>query len=148
MPRLTYQTSVASLAQFIALMLLGVPFTLINIISTCHSDSSNCVSNMISSLILYMLFAAWFAVIVILGVAAQKKRSRLFAFFLVGFELVTLIGCLIDFPHDSSIFDRFTVLVCAALSVWVIYIASRLFLAGNKRVVKKSSPIGRARKSR
>jgi len=95
-----------------------------------------------------MLFAAWFAVIVILGVAAQKKRSRLFAFFLVGFELVTLIGCLIDFPHDSSIFDRFTVLVCAALSVWVIYIASRLFLAGNKRVVKKSSPIGRARKSR
>ncbi|MEI9913800.1 MAG: hypothetical protein WDN66_02235 [Candidatus Saccharibacteria bacterium] len=86
--------------------------------------------------------------IVLLGVAAQKKRSRMFAFLLIGFELVTLVGCLIDFPHDTSIFDRFTVLVCAALSVWVIYIASRLFLAGNKRVVKKSGPIRRVRKSR
>lgn len=148
MPKFTHQTAVISMAQFITIMLLGVPNTLVNIISTCHSDSSNCVSNMIVSIIFYILTAGWFGIIMILGYTAQKKRSRQFAVILIGFEVITLgVALYIDFPHDTNWLAKTTSLIDGLLSVWVIYLAFRLFIAGNKRIVRKQNSISRSRKA-
>lgn len=148
MPRLTYQTAVVSLIQFISIMILGVPDTVINIVSTCHNDSSNCVSNMIVSLIFYLLTAGWFLIIVLLGWAAQKKRSRQFAVILIGFEFITLVVAgYIDFPHDTNVLAKGTSLLDALLSLWVMYLAFRVFLSGGKRIVKRQNVITRARKA-
>src|SRR5665213_3512971 len=137
MPRLTQQTAVISMVQFITIMILGVPNTLVNIIATCHSDSSNCVSNMIVTIIFYLMTAGWFGIIMILGYTAQKKRSRQFAIILIGFELITLVvAWYIDFPHDTNWLAKATSLIDGLLSVWVIYLAMRLVIAGNKRIVK------------
>lgn len=149
MPRLTYQTAVVSLVQFISIMILGIPDTIINIVSNCRSDSSDCVSNMIVSLIFYLLTAGWFIIIVVLGYAAQKKRSRQFAVILMGFEFITLVVAgYIDFPHDPNILSKVTSMIDALLSLYVMYLAFRLFISGGKRIVKKQNVITRARKAR
>ena len=147
MSKLTYQTAVVSLVQFISIMILGVPNTVINIVSTCHSDSSNCVSNMIVSLILYLLTAGWFGIIMIVAYAAQHRRSRQLAVILIGLEFITLVvAAYIDFPHDPNILSKATSLLDAALSIWIIYLAFRLFLSGGRRMVKKRSVISRTRR--
>lgn len=149
MPRLTYQTAAASLIQFITIMILGVPDTIINIISNCRSSNPNCASNMIVSIIFYLMTAVWFGLIMLIGYAAQKKRSRQLAVILGGFEFITLVVAgYIDFPNVSNILAKITSLIDVALSLSVIYLALRLFLAGDRRVVKKPGVIARARKSR
>ncbi|HEY1644913.1 MAG TPA: hypothetical protein VGF75_00830 [Candidatus Saccharimonadales bacterium] len=149
MPRLTYQTAAVSLAQFIVINILGVPNTIINIISTCHNDNSNCVSNMIVSLVFYIMTAVWFLIVVLVAYASQKKRSRQFAVILGGLEFITLIvSGYIDFPHDSNVLSKLTSLIDALLSVWIIYLALRLFISGNRRMVKKPNVVARARKAR
>lgn len=147
MPKLTYQTAVASLVQFIVIMILGIPDNVINIVSTCHSDGSNCVSNMIATIIFYILTGAWFGIILLVAYAAQHRRSRQFAVILIGFEFITLVVAgYIDFRHDSNWLSKGTSLLDALLSLWVIYLAIRLFLTGNKRMVSKGNPIARARR--
>ncbi len=150
MPRLSlsYQTASISLFQFITILLLGIPDTIISIVSTCHSDSSNCVSNMAVSLIFYLLTAGWFAIIMVLGHMAQVKRSRQFAVLLMGFEAITfIVAGYIDFPHDSNILSKLTSALDALLSLVVIYLAIRLFLSGGRRIVRKQNPLSRNRKS-
>ncbi|MHB1864919.1 MAG: hypothetical protein ACYCPS_02000 [Candidatus Saccharimonadales bacterium] len=103
---------------------------------------------MIVSLIFYLLTAGWFGIILILGYAAQKRRSRQFAVMLMGFEFVTLIVAgYFDFPHDTNSLSKVTSLIDALLSVWVMYLAFRVFISGGKRIVKKQNVIARARRS-
>ena len=149
MPKFTHQTAVISMVQFLTIMFLGIPNTLVNIIATCHSDSSNCVSNMIVTIIFYILTAGWFGIIMILGYTAQRKRSRQFAVILIGLEFITLVVAVyIDFPHDTNWLAKSTSLIDGLLSVWVMYLAFRLFIAGNKRIVRKKSVISRSRGAR
>lgn len=149
MPKFTHQTAVISMAQFITIMLLGVPNTLVNIIATCHSNSSNCVSNMIVSIIFYILTAGWFGIIMIIGYTAQRKRSRQFAVILIGLEFITLVvAWYIDFPHDTNWLAKGTSLIDGLLSIWVMYLAFRLFIAGNRRIVHKKNIISRSRGAR
>jgi hypothetical protein len=103
---------------------------------------------MVVSLIFYLLTAAWFAVIMVLGHMAQIKRSRQFAVMLMGFEAITfIVAGYIDFPHDSNVLSKLTSALDAFLSLVVIYLAIRLFLSGGKRIVRKQNPLNRNRKS-
>jgi O-antigen/teichoic acid export membrane protein len=134
-----YQTATATFIQFITLTILGFPNAIVSIVSTCHSDSSNCVSNSIVSLVFFLLTAAWFAFILFVGYTAQKRRSRRLAFILVGCETVNLfVAGIINFPRETNYLSKSTSLVDALLSILVLYLATRLFFAGNKRVVKKT----------
>ena len=148
MPRLSHQTAVASLIQFLTLMFLGVPNTIVNIVSTCHNDSTSCVSNMIVSLILYILTAGWFGLILLFGYLAQRKRSRQIAVILIGFEFITLVVAgYINFPHDPNILAKATSLIDVLLSIWVIYLASRLIMSGGRRIVARPNPLSRSKRS-
>lgn len=147
MPRLSYQTAVATLIQLITITILGVPDTIMNILASCHNSNPNCASNMIVSIIFYLMTTVWFVIILIVGYAAQKKRSRQLAVVLGGLEFVTLgVAGYLDFPNAANTISKMTSLIDVFLSIWVIYLALRLFLAGGRRVVRKPSIVKRARR--
>ena len=136
--KISYQTGLASLIQFIIVSVLGVPYALISIISTCSSDHTNCISNLVVSLIYFILTVIWFGIIAGLGFYAQEKRKRFPVLILIGCEFINLgIFGFIDFPGSLNIIDKIISLVTSLVSVWVIYIAIRLFLSGGGRVVKR-----------
>jgi predicted permease len=135
---LTNQTAAASLLQFFTMVILGVPNTIVNIVTTCNSSQNSCVSNTIVTLIFYLLTAGWFGIIMLVGFIAQRKRSRQFAVLLGGLEFITLgVAGYIDYPHDTNVLAKATSLIDAVLSIVVIYLALRLFYSGGRRIVKK-----------
>ncbi len=138
--KLRYQTGVASLIQFIILSILGVPHALISIISTCQSDHSNCISNLIVSLIFFILTIIWFGFIWFLGFFAQEKRNIKLIIILIGCEFSNIVVAMyINFPGDPNILDKGISAIDTILSLWVIFLAYRLFRAKGGRVVKKHS---------
>ncbi len=147
MPKLSHQTAVVSLIQFVTIASLAIPNTIISIISSCHSDSTGCVSNMVASIIFYILTAVWFGLIMIIGFLAQKRRSRQFAVILICFEFFTLgVAGYIDFPHDPNFLSKATSLLDVILSLWVIYVSIRLIMSGTNRIVSKEKKIVKNKK--
>lgn len=136
--KIRYQTGFASLIQFIIISILGVPHALVSIISTCSSDHTNCVSNMIVSLIFFILTVMWFGFIAALGFFAQDKRNAKLAFILIGCEAANaVVAGYINFPGGTNILDKSISLIDTALSIWVIILAFKLMRAKGGRVVKK-----------
>jgi hypothetical protein len=136
--KLTYQTSIATMIQFIILTILGVPSAIVSIVSTCRADSGNCVSNSIVSVVFFLLTALWFGFIFFLGYNAEHRRSRRFAVLLIGCEFLTLMADgYINLPRDSNYLTKGISLLDCVLCIWIIYLAIHLVLAGNKRIVKK-----------
>lgn len=135
--RFKYQTSYATFLQFVVVVLLSLLNDLINIISTCHSKSDQCISNTIPSVILFILTAGWFAIIMLMGYYVQLKRDRKLTVVLIGAELVILaVAAYINFPHEKGLTNKFTSLVDAGFAIWVIYLSINIFLANKKRIVK------------
>jgi len=138
--KLTYQTAVACLIQFLAMTILGVPNTIVSIVTTCHSDGSNCVSNSIVTLLFFLLTAFWFGIILGLGYYAQHKRSPKLAWLLIGCEFMTLgVAGYINFPRDTNLLEKATSLIDAILSIWIMYLAFHIVRSGGGRVVKSSA---------
>ena len=143
-----YQTGFASLVQFIIISILGVPHALVSIISTCSSDHSTCVSNMIVSLIFFILTVMWFGFIATLGFFAQDKRNTKLAFILVGCEAANaLVAGYFNFPGDTNILDKSISLIDTILSIWVILLAIQLMRARGGRVVRKHHIINNIKKN-
>ncbi len=134
--KLRYQTASFTLAQFIIMMVLAVPNTLVSVISTCTKSSSDCVSNGLVSLMLFILTALWFGMILIFGYFAQKQRDRKYAIILMGLEFINLVTAgYINFPRDPNILAKFTSLTDSIISIIVIYLAFNILRAGNTRLV-------------
>lgn len=143
--KLTYQTGVAALIQFITLTLLGIPNTIVSIISTCHGDGTDCVSNSIVSLIFFLLTAVWFGIVWMVAYLAQERRSKRLAWLLIVAELGTLlVAAHFNLPHDTNFLTKATSILDILLSLWIIVLAFRLSRAKGGRIVSS----GRARKRR
>ncbi len=131
--------AIGTLVQFITISILGVPHAFISIISTCQSDHSNCISNMVVSLIFFILTVIWFGFIAIIGFSTQEKRSWKIALFLIGCEFANIgVALTINLPGETNIFDKFISIVDAILSILVIYLASKVIFAKGGRIVKKN----------
>ncbi|HEY5152349.1 MAG TPA: hypothetical protein VII55_00070 [Candidatus Saccharimonadales bacterium] len=141
--KLTYQTGVATLIQFITLSFLGIANGANSVVTTCRHDSTNCISNLIVSLIFFILTAAWFGIVWILGYTAQERRSRRLAQLLMCAEALIALIALFNAKHHIDALSLFTSLVDLILAVWIISLAFRLIRAGNTRVVAKQ---GRGRR--
>lgn len=141
--KLTYQTSVATLIQFITLSLLSLANSLNSIVTTCVKDSSHCVENMIPSIILFILTAIWFGFIWILGYMAQDRRSRRLAQVLIAAELLIAMVAFFSIKHHSDILSMVTSLIDFVLAIWIITLAFRLMRAGGGRVVTRQRPRSR-----
>jgi preprotein translocase subunit SecG len=141
---LRYETGIAGLIQFISLTLLGIPNALVSIIPTCSNDHTDCVSNLIVSLIFLLLTAAWFGFVWLIAYAAQERRSKRFAWLLIACEGATAVIALFNSRHDSNYLTKATSIIDLILALWIIILAFRLARAKGGRIVKSS----RSRKRR
>ena len=130
-----YETGVITLVQFILLSLLGIANGLNSIVTTCHAAGNDCISNMIVSLIFFILTTAWFAFIWILGYTAQDRRSRRLAQVLIAAEAMIALIALFNARHHTDVLGLATSVIDLVLAVWVITLAFRLMRAGGARVV-------------
>jgi hypothetical protein len=133
--KLTYETAVATMIQFIVLTLLSIPNGLTSIISTCHNSSADCTSNAIVSLIFFLLTAAWFAILWVIGFFAQDRRSRLLAWALIGAESLVMIVTLFNIKHRTDALGLITSILDFGFAIWVIILAFRLSRAKGGRIL-------------
>jgi hypothetical protein len=143
---LKYQTAVATLVQFILLSLLGIANGLNSIVTTCHSSGSDCVSNTIVSLIFFILTAAWFGAIWIVGYAAQERRSKRLAQLLICGEGLVALVAYFNARHHTDALGLITSIVDLILALWIITLAFRLMRSSGGRIVTKQRGAGRPRK--
>lgn len=136
--KLRYETAIATLVQFITLTLLGIPNALVSIISTCRSHGSDCVSNLLVSLIFFLLTAAWFGFVWVLGYAAQERRSKRLARLLIAAEGLIILVALFNAKHHTNWLGLVTSLVDVFLAVWIIILAYRLSKANGGRIVSRT----------
>ncbi len=140
-----YETGIITFVQFVVLSLLGIANGLNSVVTTCHASGNDCISNMIVSLIYFILTTAWFAFIWILGYTAQDRRSRRLAQLLIAAESLIALIAFFNARHHTDLLGLVTSIIDLALAVWVITLAVRLMRAGGGRVV---TPQRRRRRSR
>jgi hypothetical protein len=140
--RLTYETGTATLIQFIVLGILNIATALQSIITTCTHSGGDCVSNLLSSVIYYILIVVWFGLILALGFAAQQGRNKHLAQTLICAELAVFIVAAYNIKLDhlgfhNGILSLITSCIDVILSIWVMSLAFRLIRASGKRLVKR-----------
>jgi len=133
--KLTYETGIATLVQFIALSLLNIGTQLTSIVTTCHSHSSNCLTNSLSSIGYFLLIVIWFGLVWVLGYFAQKHRSRRLCLTLIFAEFMILVVAISNARHHTDVLGFITSLADVGLAMWVVYLAVRLMRARGGRIV-------------
>ena len=136
--RLVYRTAIATLVQFAAMVLLGFANGVHSVVITCRDDSPNCTSNLLVSLIFFLLSCAWFGAIWVLGSMAQETRRKRLAQLLILLEIGVAMIALFNARHNSK--DKlslFTSLVDLGLAAWVIVLAFKLSRSGTGRIVSR-----------
>lgn len=140
--KLTYETGTATLIQFIVLSLLNIATGTHSVIATCANDHSNCVSNLIVSIVFYILIVGWFATVSALGFAAQLRRSKRLAQLLICAEgliaLVALFNIKLNLAHGHDALTLITSITDLVLALWISLLAFRLMRAKGGRVVARS----------
>ena len=139
-----YETAVITLVQFIVLSFLGIANGLNSIVTTCHRDGSDCISNLIVSIIFFIITAVWFGFIWVLGYTAQDRRSKRLAQLLIMAELVIAVVALFNAKHHTDVLSLITSVIDLFLAAWIITLAFRLMRAKGGRIVAKQS--GRRRR--
>ena len=146
--RLKYQTAVATMVQFIILSFLNIANGVTSVVTTCHHDGGNCVTNLLTSTVLYILVVGWFGLLLATGYGAQERRSKRLAQVLICAEfLTTLVACFnikLDVKSHSLLsLSFFTSLADIILALWVISLAYRLMRAGGRRITSATRPRNR-----
>lgn len=147
--KLTYQTGIAALIQFIVLSFLTLGSQIFSIIDTC-TKGGECISNLITSVILYILVAIVFGTIWLIGVAAQTRRSKRWAQLLICIEgliaLISLFSVKLNLRGHGNLAGLIMSLAIFAVAVWIISLAYRLTRFEGQRI--RSSRSGRRRQRR
>lgn len=133
--KLTYETGIATLIQFITLSLLNIATGTNSVVTTCRHSGGDCVSNLIVSMIFFILVAGWFAAVWLLGYMAQERRSRRLAQLLIAAEAFIALIALFNAKHRTDALSLVTSLIDLILAIWIITLAFRLMRAGGGRVV-------------
>lgn len=132
--RLTYQTGIAALIHLGVITLLNIVNGVQSTAQQCTNNGTDCLGNVITSMIFFMLLTIFFALVWILAAATQTRRSRKLAFLLIGAEGLVILVSLFDATHSSNPFTITIGVINAILAAWVAVLALRLFISGGKRV--------------
>lgn len=143
--RLKYETAIATLIQFVVLTLLNVGTGAESVVGSCRGGNPDCVSNMIVSLIFFLLLAGWFGFVWVLGYAAQERRSKRLAQLLILAEVAIAMVALFNAKHHPDPLSLATSVIDFFLSLWVIILAYRLMRSGGGRIVSHQRPRARQR---
>jgi uncharacterized membrane protein len=138
--RLRYETAIATFIQFVTLSLLGIANAVNSTVTTCHADSHDCISNLIVSIIFFILTALWFACVWVLGFAAQERRSKRLAQLLIAVEAFIALIALFNARHHTDFLSLFTSILDLSLAVWIIVLAWRLMRSSGGRIVARQRP--------
>lgn len=135
--KLTYETGTATLIQFVVLSLLNIATGTNSVVTTCYNSKSNCASNLVVSLIFYLLIVGWFAFIWVLGYAAQDRRSKRLAQVLILAEICVAFVAYFNIKHRNAndYISLATSVIDLILALWIITLAWRLMRAKGGRVV-------------
>jgi hypothetical protein len=140
--RLTYETGIATLIQFIVLAFLNIIDAIYSVIDTCAHSGGSCATNALSSVVFYILIVVWFGFIVGLGFATQSKRSSRYAKFLILAELsvflVAAYNIKLGIRYHNGALSLFTSLIDLIMSVWIMTLAYRLMKSGGARVRRRA----------
>lgn len=140
--RLTHQTGVSTFIQFLLLSFLALGSQLFSAVSTCHSDSVNCVSNLITSIIFYIVVAVIFGGIWLIGFAAQSSRNKWLTRLLICIEAFIALGTLFSLKlslHNKpkNVFAVIAEFVILVVAVWTITLAVQLLQSQGKRISRR-----------
>lgn len=137
--RLTYQTGVATLIQFILVSFFTLGSQTVSTVSSCSKDGSNCLINVITAIIFYIVIAVFFGTIWIIGYTAQTRRGKRwtqllicsegFVFLLAGFSLKLNLRS----RSASGAIASFLMLV---MTTWILSLAFRLLRARGSRITR------------
>jgi hypothetical protein len=145
--KLTYETGTATLIQFIVLSFFNIVNGTNSVVTTCHRDSDGCISNLLVSIIFYILVVSWFGCVWILGYLAQERRSKRLAQLLICAELLIALVALFNTKHHADFISFTTSVIDMVLAIWIITLAFRLMRAGGGRVVGRGRQRPRRRKA-
>jgi hypothetical protein len=140
-----YKLAVIVLVQFILLSLLGIANGINSVVTECSKHDGDCLSNTIVSLVFFLLTAAWFAFIWVLGYTAEERRSKGLLRLLIAAEGMTALVALFNAQHHENTVGLITSLLDLVLALWVILLAIRLLFAKGGRVVTKQRTRARRR---
>ena len=133
--KLTYETGIATQVQFIIISLLNIATQITAAVTSCHSKKDSCLTGTFSAAGYFMVIVLWFGFIWMLGYMAQQRRSRKLSICLIGVEFLVLVVSVANARHHTDLLGLVTSLIDALLAAWVISLAVRLMLAGNRRIV-------------
>lgn len=136
-----YQTGVSTLAQFIVMVILNFVGGITGTAQQCSASSSDCVGNIILSLLFFLLISFWFGFVWILGYSVQDRRNKRLAQLLVATEAMILLVSLFDAKHHPNILGLLTSLTDAGFAIWTIVLAWRLVRANGGRVTTRHHPV-------
>ena len=145
--KIKYQTGIATLIQFITLSVLAFANSVNSVVSTCHSDHSNCISNLIVTLIFTIILVVWFGFIWVLGFTAQHQRSKRLSQLLIAIEGAVILVAAFNAKHHTDWLSLATSFTDVMLGIWVVFLAFRLMRSDGGRIVAGQRR-RRARKSR
>lgn len=129
-----YQTGVTTLAQFVSMAILNLVSMIASSVHSCVKSGSECVGDVTINLLYFLVLAAWFGFVWVLGYAAQDRRSKRIAQVLIIAEVVILLAALLDARHFPNILGLVTSVLDAAFAVWTIVLAWRLIRSNGARV--------------
>lgn len=139
--RLSHETGIATLIQFIVLAFLNIGNTIYSSVTTCTHNSDQCAINVILSIVVYILQIIWFGLIAVLGYLAQTRRDKRNVRFLIIAEVIVFcwagVNLKIGISNHSDALSLFTSFFDLIFSVWVITLAYKLLKSRGGRVVRK-----------
>ena len=138
LPKLKYETSIVTFIQFIVMSFLYFLINIGSIITSCRSQSYNCVSNSISSITLSIVIVIAFGCLWLLGYYVQNRRNQRLAILLIVIETGILIIELFDAHNFPNILSLITSLIDVVLASLVIVLAIRLVRAKGGRIVNRN----------
>lgn len=133
--KLKYETGIATSIQFVVVTILNLIDGATSSVTQCSSGSGNCFGDIALALVYFVLISICFGVLWLVGFAAQDRRSKRIALFLIGGEgLVLLISLYNLTHHTTSLVNRVTSFADLVLSVWIAFLALRIIRAKGGRV--------------
>lgn len=132
-----HQVGVATLIQLITMTVLNFLNGVTGSVQGC-TNGDGCVGTITVNLLFFMLITFWFAILSVLGYAAQDRRGRGILKMLLGAEVLVALVALFDARHWPNILGLITSLVDAGLAIWIAVLAYRLLRAKGARVTATS----------
>ena len=132
--KLKYETGVAATIQFIIISVLNVIDHISSSINQCLHGRGGCALDIVGNIVLFMIITVWFGALWLAGFAAQDRRSRRIAQFLILAEGLVFLYGLYETTRHTSILGTVIGLADLITSAYVAWLAFRLMRAKGGRV--------------